>query len=113
MDLLVLLVGVVLLISSAVFKLDALFAVAFLVAIFNDFIRTAIIRKRSDERAVLIKSKSDSLTYFVIYCLLIATLGVAVKQPQVFQSVPQMLFMILTAICLIHSLMLSIFQRKL
>ncbi|MGW8115308.1 hypothetical protein ACVS9P_09145 [Caproicibacterium sp. NSD3] len=112
MDLLVLLVGAVLLIFSAIFKLDFLFVIAFLVATLNDFIRTAMIQKRPDERAVLIKSKSDGLTYFVIYGLLIVTLGVAVKQPQVFQSVPQMLFMILTAICLVHSLMLSIFQRK-
>ena len=112
MDLLVLLVGVLLLISSAVFKLNFLFTIAFLVAAFNDFIRTAIIQKRPDERSTLIKSKSDGLTYFIIFGLLVVTLGVAVKRPQVFQSVPQMLFMILTAICLVHSLMLSIFQRK-
>ncbi len=47
MDLLVLVVGAVLLVSSAVLKLDILFAAAFLVAAFNDFIRTTMIQKKT------------------------------------------------------------------
>jgi hypothetical protein len=112
MDFLILAVGAVLLVSSTVFKLDSLFAAAFLVAVFNDFIRTTMIQKKQDERAALIKSKSDSLTYFIIVCLLIATLGIAVKRPALFPSVSQTLCILITLIDLIHSLMLSIFQRK-
>lgn len=112
MDLIVILVGVVLLVSSAVLKLDILFAVAFLVAAFNDFIRTTMIQKKQDERVALIKSKSDGLTYFVMLGLIVVMLGISVRRPGIFQSVPQMLCMLLAAICLIHSLILSVFQRK-
>ena len=112
MDLLVLLVGAALLISSAVFKLDILFAVTFLVAAFNDFIRTTMIQKKQDERTALIKSKSDGLTYFVMLGLIVVMLGISVRRPGIFQSVPQMLCMLLAAICLIHSLILSVIQRK-
>lgn len=112
MDLLILLIGTILLVISAVFKLDILFMATFLFTAFNDFIRTAMIQKKQDERAALIKSKSDSLTYFIIFGLLVVMLGVSVKRPELFQSVPQMLCITITAICLIHSLTLSIFQRK-
>lgn len=112
MDLLVFMFGMALLVFSAVFKLDILFMSAFLVAAFNDFIRTAMIQKKQDERAALIKSKSDGLTYFIVFALLVVTLGISVKHPEIFQSVPQVLCMTVTAICLIHSLILSIFQRK-
>ncbi|MFT9056818.1 MAG: hypothetical protein ABF449_09400 [Ethanoligenens sp.] len=112
MDLLILLIGTILLVISAVFKLDALFMATFLVATFNDFIRTAMIQKKQDERAVLIKSKADGLTYFIVFGLLVVMLGVSVKRPEFFPSIPQVLSIIITAICLIHSLTLSIFQRK-
>lgn len=112
MDLLVLLIGMILLVVSAVFKLDILFMATFLIAAFNDFIRTAMIQKKQDERAALIKSKSDGLTYFIVFALLVVMLGVSVKRPKLFPSIPQMLSIIITVISLVHSLALSIFQKK-
>lgn len=112
MNFLIFFIGAVLLVISVVFKLNILFMVAFLVAVFNDFIGIVMIQKKQDERAALIKSKTDGLTYFIIFGLVIIMLGISVRNPEIFKSVPQLLSLVLTVICLVHSFTLSIFQRK-
>lgn len=112
MEFLVIFIGVVLLGISAVFKLNILFMVAFLLAVFNDYIRTIMIQRKQDERAALIKSKADGLTYFIVLGMVVIMLGISVKDSKAFQSVPQLLSTILTVICLVHSFTMSIFLRK-
>lgn len=112
MDLLILFIGAALLATSVILKLDVLFMAAFLVAAFNDFAWTAMIQKKQDERAALIKVKADGITYFITLGLLVILLGLTIKRSELFGSVPQLLCFILTAVCLIHSLALSVFGRK-
>lgn len=112
MDILIIFIGTVLLAVSVALKVDILFMAAFLIAAINDFIRISIIQKKQDERALLIKTKSDGLTYFIIFGVLVVMLSIAIKRPALFGSVPDLLCIILTAICLIHSMTLSIFNRK-
>lgn len=112
MDFFIIFIAAALTAISTVFKLNVLFIAAFLIAVFNDFIRTVLIQKKQDERMGLIKSKADGLTYFIVWALIIVIFGISTKHTNFFQNASQLLSLILITISLVHSLTFSIFQRK-
>lgn len=112
MDILIILLGTVLFSASIILKFDVLYMTAFLVAVFNDFIHVTKIKKKQDEREKLITTNTDALTYFLILGLLVILQTASIKMPWLFKSIPQLLCSIIIAVCLIHSTVLSIFERK-
>ncbi|WP_234124820.1 hypothetical protein [Clostridium hydrogenum] len=112
MDLLIIFIGIVLFVASIVLKQYILFMVAFLVIVFNDFVRITIIQKKKDERVELIKMKTDGITYFSTLGLLVVFINISAKTPNLFGSVSHSLCIVFITICLIHSIALSVFNRK-
>ena len=103
MDILIILLGTVLFLTGTILKLNVLYMMTFLVAVFNDFIRITKIKKKQDEREKLITTNTDALTYFLILGLLVILQTASIKMPWLFKSIPQLLCNIIIAVCLIHS----------